>query len=105
MIVDIKTDLYATHILNNQQGLVLLDFGTTTCAPCKSLAQILEAIDQSHPKITIAKINVDDNPELAIQFGIMSVPTLVFWKNNAALQKVTGLKSRDFIENLIAQHL
>ncbi len=104
MIIDIKSDLYATHVPSNHQGLVILDFGSTTCGPCKILTQILEEINRDYPEIIIGKINVDDNANLAIQFGVMSLPTLVFWKNNEVIQKVTGLKNREFIETLIKQN-
>ncbi len=105
MIVELKTDLSASQILSDLQGLVLLDFGATACGPCKSLARILEELHQSHPELTLAKANVEEVPDLAMQFGVMSVPTVVFWKNSTVLQRVTGLKSKDFLENLIVQHL
>ena len=73
---------------------VLLDFYADWCGPCRMVAPILEEIASEHPEYVIGKINVDDNPELAAAFGVMSIPTLVVLKNGEIANQSTGVRPR-----------
>lgn len=77
-----------------QEGLVLIDFYATWCPPCKALHPILESIKS----IPIAKVNTDDNVELAVDYDISHLPTLVFFKNGQVVEKVVGLVSKEGLE-------
>lgn len=88
-----------------QEGLVLADFWAPWCGPCKMLAPVLDELDQTAGgKVKIVKVNVDENPETAGQFGVMSIPTLVLFKDGTPVDKTVGLKSRDALEALVNRH-
>lgn len=74
----------------------IVDFYADWCGPCKMLAPILEEIDAN-----VLKINVDDNPEIAQRFGVMSIPTLLFYKNGEVVRKEIGLRSKSEIEEIV----
>lgn len=82
-------NIFEKEVKNNEN--VLVDFYATWCPPCKSLSPIVEEIEKENADIKFLKINVDDEQELAIEYGIMSVPTLVFIKNGEPVDKSVGL--------------
>ena len=100
MIIDIVTNNYDEYVTNNKE-LVILEFGATNCAPCKILNSVLEEMEIENKSITIGKVNIEDSPDIAIKFGIMSVPSMVILKDNKVIEKISGLKDKDFIEKLI----
>lgn len=71
-------------------GLVLLDFYADWCGPCKMLSPELEIVAKNIDEIKIYKINVDNNPEIARKYGIMSIPTLVLYKDGTLVKKNMG---------------
>ncbi len=81
--------------------VVLVDFYADWCGPCKALAPILEEIDNDREKVKIVKINIDRNPDIAKRFGIMSIPTLIVFKNGKEINKNIGLCSKEFILEMI----
>lgn len=85
-------NIFEKEVKNNEN--VLVDFYETWCPPCKSLSPIVEEIEKENADIKFLKINVDDEQELAIEYGIMSVPTLVFIKNGEPVDKSVGLISK-----------
>ncbi|WP_317367654.1 thioredoxin domain-containing protein [uncultured Tyzzerella sp.] len=100
MIIDITEKNYDEYVTNSN-SLVILDFGATNCGPCKILNNILEEIESENENITVGKINIEESTDLAIKFGVMTVPTMVILKDNKTIQKVNGLKDKEFIQNLI----
>ncbi len=78
----------------SKEGNVIVDFYTSTCSPCKALNPILEEISEIEG-LVVQKVDVTKNPELSQQFGVMSVPTVVFMKNNQVKNTVRGLKSKN----------
>jgi thioredoxin 1 len=74
---------------------VVVDFWAEWCGPCKMIAPILEEIASEHAgKLTVAKLNVDDNPEIARRFDVMSIPTLIVFKDGAAQKRLVGAKGK-----------
>ena len=77
--------------LAHHPGLLLVDFWAEWCAPCKAIAPVLEeVVKESGGTLTLAKVNVDDNPGLAGRYGIRSIPTILFVKGGKVLDQVIG---------------
>ena len=73
---------------------VLLDFYADWCGPCRMVAPIVHEIAEENDSVVVAKINVDDEPDLAIKFGVMSIPTLVVMKNGEEVNRATGARAK-----------
>lgn len=84
----------------NHKGLVLVDFYADWCAPCMMLKQSLIEIEKSK-NIKICKINVDNEPELALKFGVSSIPHVIFYKNGIKYNGFLGYRSPTEIESMI----
>ena len=90
----------------NAKGPVLLDFWSESCGPCKTIAPILEDLAEEYEgKLTIAKINIDENPEMPAKYGVRSVPTLAIFNNGNVEANRIGSLSRPqlttFIDSVI----
>lgn len=89
------------EILNSNLP-VLIDFYADWCGPCKALMPtILEIAEEYKDKIKVIKVNVDNEGELASEYGVMSIPTLVFIKNKEVVNKLIGFKSKEEILQMI----
>lgn len=80
---------------------VLLDFWASWCGPCKSLAPIIDEISEKHPEIKVCKVNIDEEQELAKQFNVMSVPTLLVVKDSKVVNQSVGLKTKNQILEML----
>lgn len=77
---------------------VLIDFWATWCGPCRMIAPIVEELSSSYAnKAVIGKMDVDENPETAMKFGIRSIPTLLFFKNGKLVDQIVGAVGKDKI--------
>ncbi|MCX5707504.1 MAG: thioredoxin [Candidatus Omnitrophica bacterium] len=83
---------------------VLVDFWATWCGPCKMIAPVVEELAKEFDqKIKVGKVDVDENPNIAGQFGIMSIPTLMFFKNGKVMEQVVGALSKvDLKKKIVA---
>ena len=98
MEVDINKNNFEAEVLN-AKGTVIVDFYGTWCMPCKMLAPIVEKVVEDN-NFKLAKVDVDDNEELIRQFGIMSVPTLLIFKDGKQVNSVSGVVSESRILEL-----
>ena len=78
-----------------EKGLVLVDFFATWCGPCRMQSAVIEEVLETNPEINVLKIDVDESPNVARQFGIMSIPTLILMKDGQVLKKHVGLLQND----------
>ena len=76
---------------------VLIDFYANWCGPCRMVAPIVEEIAREHPEYVIGKVNVDEENELASEFGVFSIPTLVVIKNGKVINQSAGARPKDSI--------
>lgn len=82
---------------------VLLDFWASWCGPCRMVAPLVEELAAEHSEFKVGKINVDEEPELAARFQIMSIPTLVVIKNGQVVQRATGARPKSQILALVQE--
>ena len=94
--ININKNNFQNEIMDSEKT-VLLDFWASWCAPCRMVVPIIEEIAGERPDIKVGKINVDEQPELASKFGIMSIPTLVVMKNGKIVQQVSGARPKNAI--------
>lgn len=85
---------------------VLVDFWADWCMPCKMMAPVMEELAQAYTgKALFGKVNVDENPQIASRYGIMSIPHFLIFKNGTRVEKIVGAVGRDPLENAIKKYL
>ena len=100
MITTITKDNFENEIVKADKP-VLVDFWASWCGPCRMLSPTIDEIAEEHPEIKVSKINIDDEAELAIRHGVMSVPTLMIFKNGEIAQTAVGVRPKDEILDLL----
>ena len=89
------------ELVINAPNKVLLDFWAPWCGPCQMVGPVVEEIAQDREDITVGKINVDDEVQLAIQFGVSSIPTLIVMEKGQIVNKAVGYRPKADIEKLL----
>jgi len=98
---------FSTEVIEGSNSQpVLVDFWATWCGPCKMLSPIIEQInDEQNGKLKIAKVDVDENQDVSGKFGIMSIPTMVLFKDGNEVKRIVGYRTKDYILSQIQQYL
>jgi len=96
----INSDVFEKTI---KEGVTLVDFFATWCGPCKMLGPVLEELSTEITDVKFVKVDVDDNPELAEKFGIMSIPSVFLFKNGEVAGSFLGLQSKENVKAFIEE--
>jgi thioredoxin 1 len=102
MVTVITKDNFQAEVLQSDKP-VLVDFWASWCGPCKMLSPVVDQIADENPDIKVGKINVDDEPELAGQFGVMSIPTLLVFKDGKIAGQSVGVRPKNFILEMLGK--
>lgn len=100
-MVQIITKENYNELVEKSEKTVLLDFWAVWCGPCRMMAPTVEEIARDNPDIMVGKVNVDEEPELAQQFGITSIPTLVALKNGEVIGQTVGVQPKIKVLDLL----
>ena len=98
--ININNHNFQNEVMNSEKK-VLLDFWAPWCGPCRMVVPLVEEIAKERPDIKVGKINVDENPELASQFGVMSIPTLVVMENGRIINQARGARPKKAILGML----
>ena len=104
MATEIKQENFESFVAQDKP--VLVDFWATWCGPCRMLSPVVEEVSRDHADhLAVGKVNVDDCPELAQQFGVMSIPTLILFKDGQVVDKRIGYQPKNALEDMIKKAL
>ena len=102
----VKTFTDATFTEDVKNGVVLVDFWATWCAPCRRIAPIVDQLaEEFNGKLTVAKVDIDENPMTPSKFMVRGIPTLLLFKNGVQVEAVVGLETKDRLTQIINKHL
>ena len=99
-IIHIDQNNYHKEVLNSEQP-VLLDFWASWCGPCRMLSPILEKVAEERPDVKVCKVNIDEQPELASQYQVYSIPTLMVMKDGKVTNSSVGVRPKGQILSML----
>lgn len=104
MIKHISDNNYKEEVLDNE-GVVVVDFFATWCAPCKMLAPVLDELQSEMSEIKIVKIDVDESPVTASKYGVQSIPTIKIFKNGVEVATKMGFMPKEALKEVIEESI
>ena len=101
---EVTDNSFETEVLKSNQP-VLVEFWAEWCGPCRMLAPTIEAVaEQYRSSASVVKLNVDDNPQSAANYGIKGIPTMVLFNNSKEVERIVGVTGKESIGRLIEKH-
>lgn len=99
-VINITLENFEAEVIKSEKT-VLVDFWAPWCGPCRMLSPVVDEIGEERTDIKVGKVNVDEQEELAMRFGIMSIPTLIVFKNGEAVKKTLGVQPKATILEMV----
>ena len=99
-VITITKENFDAEFLHSDKT-VLLDFWASWCGPCRMLSPVVDEVAEERPDVKVGKVNVDEQPELAGQFGVMSIPTLLVFKNGKLVNQTVGARPKSGVLALL----
>lgn len=99
-VIDVKTEDFEAEVLKSDKT-VLVDFWAVWCGPCRMLSPVVDQVAEENPDIKVCKVNVDEEQQLAIKYGVMSIPTLLVFKGGELVNQSVGVIPKEEVLNLI----
>lgn len=99
-VIDVKTADFETEVLKSDKT-VLVDFWAVWCGPCRMLSPVVDQVAEENPDIKVCKVNVDEEQQLAIKYGVMNIPTLLVFKGGELVNQSVGVIPKEEVLNLI----
>ena len=104
-IIELNQDSFQQSVLEAQKP-ILVDFWAPWCGPCRAVAPVVEELAKEYQgKVGFAKVNVDESPFIASKFGVMSIPTLIVFKDGKPAEQIVGFKPKDQIKKILDKTL
>lgn len=104
MEITLTKENFDSEVINSDKP-VLVDFWASWCGPCKMIAPVIEAIGEEYSEIKVGKVNVDEQGELAMQYKIVSIPSVFLFKDGEVVEKLIGARSQDEYEDVIEKYI
>lgn len=105
MALEFTDDNFTTEAIE-KEGVAVVDFWAEWCGPCRAITPIIEELSSEYEgKVTIGKLNVDDNPNIAMKYGIRSIPTILVLKNGEVVHKTVGVTTKQALADKIEANL
>lgn len=99
-VVNITVENFETEVVNSDKP-VLVDFWASWCGPCQMLSPLIDQVAEEVTSVKVGKVNVDEQPDLAVKFGVMSIPMLILFENGEAVKKSVGAVPKSQILDFI----
>lgn len=103
-IINTTTTGFKTDVLENEK-VVLVDFWAEWCGPCRMVAPVLDEISKEHPELQVVKVNVDDHPQLAMDYNVTGIPLLGVFKGGKLVKQLVGARPKNAIMSEINEFL
>lgn len=101
-VVEVTAQTFEQEVLK-AEGTVLVDFWADWCGPCKMVSPIVDQVAEVHPEVKVCKVNVDTESSLAIDYRVMSIPTLIVFRGGEVVTQARGVQSKEYIEGMISE--